>query len=107
MAYSNDMTKINGSYVPRNFVSDGEYAWFVEGFTSDTFGSWKLRIAPTLPNGMPNMQLATTPHTSTAVLPDTDLTMLRLMIGNVQRMCQGLPTIAVRARHSRMQGGEL
>lgn len=95
MSFSTNPAVINGSYVPRHFVSDGDYAWFVEGFTSDTFASWKLRVAPVLPNGQPNMQLATTPNTSTAVLPNTDMTLLRLMIGNVQRMCQGLPTIRI------------
>lgn len=93
--FSTNPSRINGSYVPRHFISDGDYAWFVEGFTSDTFASWRLRVAPVLPNGQPNMTLATTPNTSTATLPDTDMTLLRLMIGNVQRQCQGMPTIRI------------
>jgi len=94
--YGNDMTKINGAYVPRHFVSDGDYAWFVEGFTSDTFGSWKLRVAPVLPNGQPDMTQASELYSSTALIPDTDVTLLRLMIGNVQRQCQGMPTIRIK-----------
>lgn len=92
--YSNDITKINGAYVPRHFVSDGDYAWFVEGFTSDTFGSWKLRVAPVLPNGQPDMRQAAAPMAS-AVPVTTDLTLLRLMIGNVQRQCQGMPVVRI------------
>lgn len=94
--FSTNPSRINGSYTPRHFISDGDYAWFVEGFTSDTFGSWRLRVAPVLPNGQPNMTLAATPNTSTATLPDTDMTLLRLMIGNVQRQCQGMPVIRLK-----------
>lgn len=94
--YSNDITKINGSYVPRHFVSDGEYAWFVEGFTTDQFSTWRTKVAPLLPNGQPDMKQVTSPNASTADLLGTDPYMLRLMIGNVQRLCQGLPVVRIK-----------
>ena len=95
MSFTTDISKMNGSYVPPFFVSDGDYAWFVEGYTSDQFSTWALRVAPVLPNGQPDMTQSQHPYNSTAVLPEVDITMLRLMIGNTQRLCQGMPTIRI------------
>lgn len=94
--------KINGSYVPRHWLSDGDYAFFVEGYTGDNLKDWIFKVAP-LVDGKPNMQEADQFWRVVASWPKLDenygdrtmmqLAELTLLVGNTQRKCQGLPTL--------------
>jgi hypothetical protein len=94
---------INGSYVPTFFVSNGDFALFVQGFTSDDFADWQLMTAMLLSSGQPYMHSAQ-PFTAADLLGgDETLAMvarearhvanLTWMIGNTQRACQGIPAL--------------
>lgn len=95
--------KINGQYRPRHFVSDGNYGFYVEGFTSDTMRDWTLKVAPLLSNGQPDMQNVSPFFEVVASWPVLDefygersisqINTLTLLVGNTQRLCQGMPTL--------------
>ena len=83
---------------PRYFATDGHLAWFVEGFTSDDQNDWVLRFAYLDQAGKPNMSQVMMAHEVPWAhdeplynLLGRDLSIVKHLLGNWQRFCNGLP----------------
>lgn len=97
---------MNVRLVPRYFVSDGLWAWFVEGFTSDDVRHWQLHLARLDLSGRPMMSRVHTYEQACRfldrrfpVLTEDDVIVLTRMMGNMQRMCAGIPIVVARGGH--------
>lgn len=85
---------------PVHFGSDGQIAWFVEGFTSDNRDHWVLRFAYLDEIGQPDMDRVMaayevpwpTDHPLYNLLY-ADIVTVRNLLGDWQRFCAGLPAL--------------